>query len=59
VKSRIVKYFLGRRLARMLPGGWIGLLLLPIAKRVLQRAYAHRMARRARTFHRRVIPTPR
>jgi hypothetical protein len=56
VKTKIVKYFLGRRLARMLPGGWIGLLLLPIAKRVLHRAYERRMTRRAHTFHRRVVP---
>jgi predicted DCC family thiol-disulfide oxidoreductase YuxK len=57
VKAWIVRYFLGKRLARFLPGGWIALLLMnPISKRILRRVYDRWVSRRARTFHRRAIP---
>jgi predicted DCC family thiol-disulfide oxidoreductase YuxK len=60
VIAAIGRYLLGRRLARFLPGGWIALLLLnPISKRILRRAYNRYAAHRARKFTRHALPSAR
>jgi predicted DCC family thiol-disulfide oxidoreductase YuxK len=57
VIAAIGRYFLTKRLARFLPGGWIALLLMnPISKRIMRRVYNRYAARRARKFHRRPLP---
>jgi len=43
-----IKYFLGRRLARLLPGGWLAVLLLsPTARNAAKRGWARFRSRGA------------
>jgi len=45
----LLRYVLGRRLARLLPGGWIAMLLLsPTARRAARGGYRRYRDRRAR-----------
>ncbi len=42
----VVRYFLGRRLARLLPGGWLVMLLLsPTVRRAARRGWARYRSR--------------
>jgi hypothetical protein len=57
VRAALFRYFLGRRLARYLPGGWVAVLLAnPISMRILRSLNGRFRRRRRRISQRRLLP---
>ncbi len=53
MKTRLFKFFLGKRLARLVPGGWLALLITgPLGKRVFRFARRRWITRQARATRR-------